>query len=253
MTKNNNLLVDLGNSAAKWVQHEKGCASGQSTMLKQYYPKNISAAFFIDCWRSINKPERIIVSCVADDQIWQSLQEACEELWSLTAEKVSTVKKGFGLSNGYNEPTELGVDRWCGMIGASQETESDFIVADCGSAITVDVVTSSGQHLGGYILPGIAMMKKSLATDTADVHLKTEPTKVSLTPGNSMVGCVESGVHLAAVKLIESVYENQLQRNENVQCFITGGDAAVLSELLSVKCAMIPDLVIRGLAVIAKD
>ena len=251
MTKQNTLLVDIGNSSVKWGQIEGGSTKSVSAMSQQYYPENVSSSFFIECWKMLDKPENIIVSCVARHQVWQALEQACEQLWALQVKKISSIKKGFGLVNAYKQPADLGSDRWCAMIAALNETTTDFIIVSCGSAITLDVVSSSGKHLGGYILPGLAMMKKSLASDTADVKVTLEQIKPSLLPANSTAGCVDSAINLAAVKLIEAVYQQQKKSAESVQCLLTGGDAAFVADLLSIKCVMMPDLVLRGLATIA--
>ena len=251
MTKQNTLLVDIGNSSVKWGQIEGGSTKSVSAMSQQYYPENVSSSFFIECWKTLDKPENLIVSCVARHQVWQALEQACEQLWALQVKKISSEKKGFGLVNAYKQPSDLGSDRWCAMIAALHETTSDFIMVSCGSAITLDVVTSSGKHSGGYILPGLAMMKKSLASDTADVKVTLEQIKPSLLPANSTAGCVDSAINLAAVKLIEAVYQQQKKSAESMQCLLTGGDAAFIAELLSIKCVMMPDLVLRGLAIIS--
>ena len=251
MTKQNTLLIDIGNSSVKWEHIERGSTINVSAMSQQYYPEKVSSSFFIESWKTLDNPENIMVSCVANQQVWQALEQACEQLWAIQVKRITSVKEGFGLVNAYNEPSDLGSDRWCAMIGASHEIDSDFIVVSCGSAITIDVVKLSGKHLGGYILPGLAMMKKSLGTYTAEVKVDLNLSKSDLTPSNTTKGCVNSAVYLSVVKLIEAVFEQQAKQSKSVQCLLTGGDAAFVAELLSIKCVMMPDLVLRGLAVIA--
>jgi len=251
MTKQNTLLIDIGNSSVKWGHIEHGNAINVSTMSQQYYPEKVSAAFFIEYWKTLDKPENIMVSCVAKQQVWQALEQACDQLWALQPKRITSAKEGFGLVSTYKQPADLGSDRWCAMIGAFHETTSDFVMVSCGSAMTLDVVTSSGKHSGGYILPGLAMMKKSLASDTAGVKVILEQAKPSLLPANSTAGCVDSAINLAAVKLIEAVYQQQNKSAESMPCFLTGGDAPFIAELLSIKCVMMPDLVLRGLAIIS--
>lgn len=253
MAKQNMLLVDVGNSSVKWAQVY---SNNLSAMSQQQYPEKITAFFFIKCWNDLDKPEKVIVSCVANKQVWQALQKACDQLWAIQVEKTVSIKEGFGLVNAYIEPSELGSDRWCAMIGAFHEIDSDFIVVDCGSAITIDVVKllgkhHAGKHLGGYILPGLVMMKQILGTQTAEVNVGLNHTNLTLTPANSTKDCVDSAIYLAVVKLIEAVFEQQAKQVKNMQCLLTGGDASLVAELLSIKYVMMPDLVLRGLATIA--
>ena len=259
MSKQNNLLVDVGNSSVKWslihnevkVKSKLAQLDKLSAMSQERYPEKISASFFTQHWETLQRPENVFVSCVANQQVWDALEQACQQLWAIKAKRITSEKEGFGLLNAYNQPSDLGSDRWCAMIGAMHEIDTDLIVVSCGSAITIDVVKSSGKHLGGYILPGLTMMKRSLGNYTAEVNVDLNLTKSDLTPSNTTAGCVDSAVYLSAVKLIETVFEQQAKQSENVQCLLTGGDAVFVAELLSIKCVMMPDLVIRGLAIMA--
>jgi len=264
------LLIDAGNSAIKWavlktrsesnfikessslISENKFDSDPTFNMQSQQYPENTTVAFFTDQWTSLNKPLRVVVSCVASESVWLALQEACKELWDIEVNKVISLKEGFGLINAYEKAADLGSDRWCAMIGGHQLNRGAFIVVSVGSALTIDMVNDIGQHLGGLITPGLSMMRQSLAAHTAQVKVQTSKDSTpSLLLANSTKACVEAGIHLSVVKLIEAVYEQESKQVKNLQCFLAGGNAALIADLLSFKCVMIPDLVLRGLAVIA--
>lgn len=249
-TNNSRLVVDIGNSSLKWAVSN---SNGLTDMLSQQYKKNISSAFFIECWKGL-MPDEVVVSCVAGDLVWQSLEQACNELWNVKAQRVNSLKEGFGLVNAYDDFPLLGSDRWCAMIGALHNTDSAFMVIDAGSALTLDVVDKCGVHLGGYIVPGISMMEKSLGLHTAQIHPKgSGKNSPSLALGKSTKDCVEAGIYLSAVKLIEAVYTKEAKQMGKCQVFITGGDAKQLVSLLSFKCVIMKDLVLLGLDVIAAN
>ncbi len=244
------LLIDAGNSAIKWAMSG---TEGLSDMQTQMYPENMTIDFFTQQWKSLNKPLKVVVSCVASESVWLALQKACKALWNIDVDKVISLTEGFGLINAYENAAELGSDRWCAMIGANQE-DSAFLVVSAGSALTIDMVNDLGQHLGGLITPGLSMMRQSLGAHTAQVKVQTSKDSTStpsLSLANSTKTCVETGIHLSIVKLIEAVYEQESKQVKNLQCYLAGGNAVLISDLLSFKCVMIPDLVLRGLAVIA--
>ena len=248
-TQETMLLIDIGNSSLKWALSS---SSGLSAMSQQQYPESISSVFFKKQWHDLDKPSEIIVSCVANENVWKALEKACNELWNIAVRKVNSLKEEGGLLVAYEEPSHLGSDRWCAMLGALDATDSAFIVIDAGSALTIDVVNEFGKHLGGYIVPGINMMKQSLGVNTAQVQFDIESHSLtSLSLGQSTRSCVESGILLSAVNLIESVYKKQAQQLKNCQVYITGGDAELLAGYLSLKCAIIPALVLQGLRVLA--
>jgi len=247
-TKKFSLLLDVGNSSLKWLLLD---SSGLSSMSHEQYPKNISMEFFKKHWQKLDRPNDIFVSCVADDTVWHALEKACDELWSIQARRVSSEKEFYGVVSAYNDVTTLGSDRWCALLGARDITSSAYMVIDAGSALTLDVVNASGEHLGGYIVPGMSMMEESLGVNTAQVQVSATDETPSLSLGRSTASCVKAGLHLSAIKLIEAVIEQELEQMQEYEVFITGGDAKLLKHFLSSKYVIIPDLVLRGLAVIA--
>lgn len=223
-------------------------------MSRQQYPQEVTEAFFIEIWSKLKRPTKLLLTCVAAKQIFDALEKACYSLWNIKAERIVSTEKGFGLVNAYAKPSELGSDRWCAMIAAYHAADSDVVVIDCGTAITIDIVNKSGQHLGGYILPGLKMMKKSLDIHTAQIpENKSRLENNMFTPANTTTGCVDAGVHLAAVKFIEAVIEQQLKRTSHLQCVLTGGDASSIAENSALEYVIMPDLVLRGLAYIAEN
>lgn len=248
-TEHNVLIIDAGNSAVKWAISG---AHGLSQMQSALYPQNISSHFFIELWQHINKPICITASCVANDSVWLALSEACKKLWSIDVNKVISLKDGYGLKNAYENASSLGSDRWAAMIGARELTDNPFMLVGAGSALTIDMVNETGQHMGGYIIPGLSMMRESLSLYTANIKVAdTHEAAPTLSLANSTSACVEAGIHLSAVKLIEAVNEQQSKQVNKLQCYLTGGNAKLIAELLEFKCDIVPDIVLRGLDKIA--
>lgn len=244
-------MVDIGNTSVKWALKD---SKSLQEMSQQEYPNDVDDVFFVECLGGVNKPDKVIATCVAGTEVWQAFTNAILSLWDIKVERVVSKSNGYGLINAYSTPPELGSDRWCALIGAYHEVDSDVIVIDCGSAITIDIVNQSGEHLGGYILPGLTMMKKSLGLDTAQVKVNTNSLESNtISPAQTTSGCVAAGVKLAMVSLIEAVIKQQLTHSGNLKIFLTGGDAAIVAEHLMTEYLNIPDLVIRGLAFIAES
>lgn len=244
------LLIDIGNSTVKWAI---STGLDVSILQRQPYAQDVSENFFVDLWSGIEPPDRVLVTCVGNEKIRMALEAACVSLWGLIIEKVISSPKWRSLINSYTISSDLGSDRWCAMVAAHQLSHSGYIVVDCGTAVTIDVVDYTGQHLGGYILPGLELMRKSLGLHTAQVKVGEANNETdSLQPGISTAACVKAGILLAAVKSIESVVERQVKDNRDVRCYLTGGDADPVAALLSVKYDIIPDLVLRGLIYLAE-
>lgn len=83
------------------------------------------------------------------------------------------VRTGW-LRNGYQSSGQLGPDRWASMVGVASRSEQPgqpFVLACFGTATTIDIVDGEGLFQGGMILPGPALMRRSLATGTADLPM----------------------------------------------------------------------------------
>ncbi|WP_114418062.1 type III pantothenate kinase [Marinospirillum perlucidum] len=153
-----------------------------------------------------------------------------------------------GVRNAYQEPSKLGVDRWLGLL-AGFHVAGGCCVVDCGSAITIDFVLPSGEHLGGFIAPGIRLMKESLKLGTRNVPVNPDEDHQGLTtPGLSTHEAVSHGIYLAAIGQINMAYEQlSATHGQGYPLILTGGDAFLVSGGLDQKPFCWPDMVYAGL------
>ena len=125
-----------------------------------------------------------------------------------------------GLTNAYQPPESLGADRWFAMLGAWHEHKGPLCVVDAGTAITIDIVTSEGRHEGGYIIPGVNLMRQSLTNDTRLIDVKALAAPAIL-PGTDTAQCVNAGIWQAAQGAIQSV----ITQYPHHRLMFTGGTA----------------------------
>src|ERR1700739_2718850 len=71
-----------------------------------------------------------------------------------------------GVKNGYEDYERLGLDRWLAMLGGFHLAGGACLVLDFGTAVTADFISSGGEHLGGFICPGMPLMRNQLRTHT---------------------------------------------------------------------------------------
>jgi len=97
------------------------------------------------------------------------------------------------------------------------------------------------------------MMKQSLGRETAQVRVEADSEKqTSLAPAKTTSGCVNAAVELAAVSFIEAAFKQQLKNLPSLICVLTGGDADLIADHLTIEYVMMPDVILRGLAFIAE-
>jgi type III pantothenate kinase len=156
-----------------------------------------------------------------------------------------------GVRNGYEEFERLGLDRWLAMLGGFQLASGACLVLDFGTAVTADFISRGGEHLGGFICPGMPLMRNQLRTHTRRIRygdLAAERALESLVPGRTTVEAVERGCSLMLRGFVLTQLE--LARSywgDDFTVFLTGGDADLVSEIVP-EARVVPDLVFVGLA-----
>ena len=147
------LLIDAGNSRVKWVRVENGVWQQQGVLENV----QITARLF----DGMPPLERILASNVAGEQTAHQLREACAGLMC-EIEFIHAQPIQCGVRNTYQQPAQLGSDRWAALIAAWQQEQRACLVVCCGTATTIDALSEQGVFLGGFILPGLAAMRQGL-------------------------------------------------------------------------------------------
>jgi type III pantothenate kinase len=198
----------------------------------------------------LDKPQRIRVACVRDAKFKEQLRERINACWGLEAEFARSALQAAGVITAYAQPENLGVDRWLTMLAAKARGQGACCIIDAGSALTVDLLRGDGQHLGGYIVPGLAMQRASLLERTA-IRLPESLAWEGVAPGASTADAIHHGILDMIVTWVQVVSEPMLKSGGTL--YLTGGDAQVFSAQLkarSVPHELVADLVLEGLAAV---
>ena len=179
-----------------------------------------------------------------------ALQDWVKQAWQLEPRFAMTAATGFGVSNAYAIPAQMGVDRWVAMIGARATLGHSCCIVDCGTAVTVDALTAAGQHLGGVIFPGMRLMREALYRDTRQIP--AEDQGQSTVFGQSTRDCVGGGTNHAVAAAIDGIAERMEEKLPGeTQRLLTGGDADLLLPYLRGRYRLEPELIFHGLLVMA--
>jgi type III pantothenate kinase len=227
------LLLDVGNTAIKWrLTHAEclltpgGAVSDADALLRVVEDQP---------WLAVG------ISSVAGERAHHAVIEALGFRQGAPVRVAVSESSSMGVRNSYAVPEEMGVDRWLAMLAAHCLHEGPVCVIDAGTAITLDLLTTDGEHLGGYILPGADLMSRALTNATGRINavLLDLPT---LAPGNSTAHCVSAGAWRSALGAVQSV----LADFPDHRPLLTGGGADALIEL-GLAAETNPDLVFEGL------
>ena len=244
------LLIDIGNTRIKWARFEQGKLQPQAAAPHADW----SAATFVETvLHSGSRCDRVLVSNVSGPRMADIVRSAVAQAWQVEPEFVTSSATAAGLRNAYPQPQQLGVDRWLAIIGAHALARGALCVVSVGTALTIDGVAADGRHLGGVIVPGPDLMVSSLLRNTSDIAQRAQHgTASNALFADNTLGAIQQGAEHALAALVErtvGVMRHTLEEMPTV--IMTGGASARVEKLLGLPYRAVPDLVLRGLAVLA--
>lgn len=238
------LAIDAGNSRVKWGWHDGHDWQGLATVSLIEFA---AASHDINPFAATHEnPEQIVISNVAGEGAhhlllnWISIFEA-EPVW------VHGERECCGVTSRYEQPAQLGPDRWAALIAAHALEPEASLVVNAGTATTVDVLSPAGEFLGGLILPGIELMRFVLHEHTG--RLPIQEGSYRPTPRNT-VDAIESGCRHAQAGAVERMYRLM---DATGPCVVSGGAGEALIDMLQVPCRYIENLVLEGLLRIGRS
>ncbi|WP_060483661.1 pantothenate kinase [Pseudomonas sp. NBRC 111119] len=189
---------------------------------------------------SVRSEEETEALCTLIAQVFSVQSHVARSAWEMA-----------GVRNGYDDYQRLGMDRWLAALGAYHLARGACLVIDLGTAAKADYVAADGEHLGGYICPGMPLMRGQLRTHTRRIRYddaSAERALATLLPGRSTVEAVERG----CVLMLQGFAQTQIEQahalwGSDFTVFLTGGDAPLLRDTLP-QARVVPDLVFVGLA-----
>ena len=238
------LAVDAGNSRVKWALHD-----GRSFVREGW----VAHADFdaLDAqWSSLPAPSSIVIANVAGDETGQRLRK-CLERWPIAPRWASSARSQAGVTNCYDEPSQLGVDRWAALIGARAHSSDPCIVVNAGTAMTVDALGAQGKFIGGIIVPGFNLMHESLAANTA--RLSAERGNFTPFPRTTR-DAITSGAIQALCGAIERMRDAMLAAGHREPVLVfSGGAGELVAGHLGRPARNVDKLVLEGLVRIAME
>jgi type III pantothenate kinase len=242
------LAVDIGNTRLKWALYERGVPGA---------PMLTHGAVFLEAidslaegaWRDLEVPSSMLGSVVAGEGVRRRTEEQLE-LWDVEPRWVVSSAAACGVTNGYDHPVRLGVDRWVALIGARHRVLArgparPALVVMVGTAVTVDALDTGGRFLGGLILPGFGVMLRALEMGTAGLKA---PTGEAVDFPTNTSDALMSGGSDAIAGAIERMHRKLLERTGITPALIMSGGAAVkLASISDLPFEMVETLIFDGL------
>ncbi len=243
------LLVDVGNSRIKWAISQAGRLSAHGKAVHD----GCMPAEVCQAWLTGEPPARVIIANVASEEYAQLLEAWVQGQWSLNVEYI-VVDPGYSnLKLAYSDATKFGVDRWLALIAARSMSSTAVAVIDVGTAVTVDVLSAQGSHLGGVIIPGLGLMRQSLQQKTSAIQpgKACQKNATWMLLGQDTETCIACGSLYALAGAVEHMLARvEAQTGARLSVIICGGDAEVVQAELKIESRHISDLVLQGMQIL---
>jgi type III pantothenate kinase len=256
----NLIAIDIGNSNLKAVffLNDKEQQLVGLSLNDEAFEEHLSR-LLSDCWDQVplvesavepTKDAAIVVSSVNPDAT-ERVRRICQDVLGETI-KVIGQEVPLPIETSVDSPFEVGTDRLVTAAAAYSVVEDAVVVADFGTAVTIDLVDESGVFVGGTISPGFEMALSAMHAHTAQLP-QIGMQKPASVYGVNTAEAMRAGVYWAAVGLLETIcrkYAEQLGRWPHV--ILTGGGAAMFKDDCEFVDSYVPDLAVRGIMIAYK-
>jgi type III pantothenate kinase len=132
-----------------------------------------------------------------------------------------------GMSIRYDNPREIGPDRLVNAVAGYDKVGGACVVVDFGTAVTHDVVSATGEYLGGVIFPGVEISLEAL-TERAAALPKIDLTEPRGVIGKTTVDAIRSGVLYGFAAMVDGILARLREELGEARAIATGGLAAAV-------------------------
>jgi type III pantothenate kinase len=151
-----------------------------------------------------------------------------------------------------DEPDKVGTDRVVSAAAAYDVAQDAVVIADFGTAVTIDLVDQNGIFLGGVICPGFEISAKALRDYTAQLP-NIKITKPKAPYGKNTVDAINCGLYYSIVGALQEVIGRYAEEfGKWPQTVITGSAAKVIAGDCEFIDDYVPNLVVKGIVLAYK-
>ena len=145
-----------------------------------------------------------------------------------------------------DKPSEVGTDRVVSAAAAYAVVEDAVVIADFGTAVTIDLVDEKGIFLGGVICPGLEISAHALKESTAQLP-KIKVTKPKVPYGKTTTQAINCGLYYSAIGTLQEVIRRYAEKiGKWPHTVLTGSAAKIIRDDCDFIDSYVPNLVVKG-------
>jgi len=240
------LLVDIGNTRVAMAAYADG---------KRSEAKHLATAPFEavgrelqQMWSALGLKGRALVVGSVSPPVLALLRTFCETT-GIGPVLVVGQDIDVPIEADLPDPDRVGTDRLCVAAAAFEKVQQACVVADFGTAVTIDLVADNDIFLGGTILPGINLAARALHEHTAQLPL-VEVGAPTETLGKDTTSAIRNGIFAMMLGALREITERYATDSGKWPTLVvTGGDAPAIASACDFVDKIIPDLCLDGLVI----
>ena len=197
---------------------------------------------------TLEEIDQISIACVVPPLL-STMEDMCSRYFKTTPLVVGPgVKTGVRICT--DNPREVGADRIVNVAAAMRLYGGPAIVIDFGTATTFDVLSKTGDYLGGAIAPGIVISAEALFTRASKLpRIELIPPEKAI--GKNSVEAMQAGIMFGYAGLIENLVGRiRKEMGGKAKVIATGGLSAVIASETQVIEIVDKNLTLVGLRLI---
>jgi pantothenate kinase type III len=234
-------LADAGNTSVKFAV--VGNSGSKPRTLSTLPTNDLTAAKVRTLWKA-SPIHSAAASCVVP-KVAKILRAGCPAIRLIGGDSRLNFATTVDLRS-------VGADRLANMAEAARRFGKKVIVADFGTAATMDVLDDRGCFVGGAIAPGLRTMAATLSAKTAQLPVAGW-SKINRAAGRNTRQALSSGLaggYAGMVRHLLELLSEENFRHTPPRIVFTGGDALTVSRLCALKPLIDPLWTLRGIAVL---
>ena len=250
------IAVDIGNSSSKFALFSfdrESCA--QETLPEPEWVEQIEPAAELsqDLVQSLPTSARWSIASVQREG-QRKLIAWLQEHRPRDARQLLSYRD-MALAIRVEQAERVGIDRLAAAIAVNvlRDPDRPAIVVCAGSAVTINLIAADGGFEGGAILPGFRMGARALAGADQLPDVLLLPHEPPAVLGKNTEAAIRSGLFWGAVGAVREIVERYGEEHRRLQVFVTGGDLQRLAPLVSADARFVPNLVLAGIAIAARQ
>lgn len=194
---------------------------------------------------------KIIKESNPDNVLISSVRKGIGKIIDMSMKTANTLVLDYStplpITNSYQSPKTLGVDRIAGAVGAKfLNKNKNCLVVDLGTCITYDLIDTSGMYHGGGISPGVEMRLQAMHKFTSKLPIISAKGYPELI-GKTTKECMQSGAINGTIAEVEGIIWRYEQFFDDLTIIFCGGRAFFFESKIKGHIFAVPNLVLIGL------